>query len=1237
MQGLPQGPRARVLASTRRALTADNDEATNQSGVQVGQMKLRAFVAPPLAAGNYVVDVEQLIGVSDSPNEILPIASRQEFTVIGPRYSLPADAIHQIYPPQGHEDDPRVLPHITLKDWMLPWEQKPNDTAATKVLDDQIARVPWLALLTFTEQEIGLSDQEMAGLCLGDATRQNRATMAVTTTIGAALSPSSPSWVSSVRDDHPGDPLDKSEKVDLIFVQNELFTRIFGVYDESLRGPKVPFPRPLGPSDLIPDLTKFAFMAHVREINVSKMANSVGEETAKFAVIVSPRNGPLLQKKDPPVTIYVHLVSLLGVESVNWVKSGNPGSDRRIALPSLHSWSYTCVSQYDARDTLRELGRQLDPSKSRLPNTDLSVDVTLLQGEQGWLRSSAYWKLPDAKALKIAERMFLGFDLARYKAITGENTLDWIKGPLEPAMTLYPKANLPTIANNSMSLAQLDTVTGILDITYATAWELGRTLAVADRTFAASLVRLRKTVHVRATKDTVTSVSPKAKGKIEVMHALAGMVEGLKDLPHELPPPEKRQGTTDMGAPHISALFAESPSMSTMSPPPHMLPEFRPIFQAHVRAAIKELASSEPLSSHNESSEPPRPFNEHNRPRSSDWAIVLKWIVDRLYLYNIPFHYLVGDPSKLPPESIRFFYIDANWTDALIDGALSLGNHFDRQEDTIRLAIKEHINEYLQTPLDAAKHPHPPQIPTFGFLMRSELVEKMPDLEVHAPWPQPSDTRNETLRLETIAADVLLCLFDRLPGSPEFSAITLQQPPHQQRFVAAKKLYPRGSAPHELVHDNPLLNLESSDIEVRLMPLEGDSVSSARAWNPIAHSRWLNWPALFVADHIYDFDLHALNPRAYAKVCNDLIRTSEPNVALAAENAALLAFQLNDPIMKLTIKMPPATAPEHPEDPTWWDQRLPRPDATANTDGSLKPIYRQLAIPSSFSTIQSPENVISSTLAKVTEGTSSLQPHVTPTYSMESTMKPQPTTWPRPYVPGRSRPNLRQDGDFDPQVGRQSISEVVLKLPEFTMDRNGFSTELLNEDEMYMDYQVFILGSAGSRTAGQNTIPVPSFPSLDGASRPSLQLPVDLVFCIKRKPYEQHITPVAPRRSPVSTLKSITVELAQEGPDASSLMYRYEGLGVEMIGSNTLWTPVLGTCTYQGRKCLQIKLISRAFRDGTPMLFNSDISFVLHGVHLNASGQSGTTKKILAFVAEETGSAIVGRPLLLQLLTQTRE
>ena len=52
---------------------------------------------------------------------------------------------------------------------------------------------------------------------------------------------------------------------------------------------------------------------------------------------------------------------------------------------------------------------------------------------------------------------------------------------------------------------------------------------------------------------------------------------------------------------------------------------------------------------------------------------VTRFCARAVLLYGVPFHYLVPDERMLPPESIRFFYLDPGWIATLIQGATSVG------------------------------------------------------------------------------------------------------------------------------------------------------------------------------------------------------------------------------------------------------------------------------------------------------------------------------------------------------------------------------------------------------------------------------------------------------------------------------------------------------------------------------------------------------------------------------------
>lgn len=852
---------------------------------------------------------------------------------------------------------------------MLPWEQEPAlSSCAEKNVPsgsgaDGRRRVPWLALMSFEEAEIGLTDDEMAALDLVKAPsplpKQNKTTLGVNLLLSDALKSServsktaSPSWVCPNLVDvttAADDPVDESQRVDMIFVKRRVFQRMFSSEDTA-HGSIVT------PSDELPDVSRYAYMAHVREINTAQTADAGVQDQGKFSILISPRSGPILQPTDEPREIKVHLVSLLGLSSGNIkmqtgtdvVVDDSKKLEQRIGMISLFSWSYTCLppGKVDFLQKMQQLGRQLDPALNAEASVGslISPAIAQLQGTKGWLRSDAVWQLNSGDSKNgngtatgsIAERMFYGFDLARYQTITGESTAAWIKGPLGPTITEHPLPTLPPQVNSSMGLAQLDGSLGILDLTYASAWELGHTLAIADRAFTAALVRLRRSVHEISTHKTLMATSPKGVENQVVLTSLQGVIEALQNLPAEIS--NVQDGGTRMSLP---TNFTQHTTAGGPLALPQVLPRSRETFRSFVQSTVKDLASAVDKSK----PETPRLYNEYNVPHSPDWALVLKWVIDRLYLYNIPAHYLIGDPSRLPTESIRFFHIDSNWTDALIDGALSLGNHYDRDQDEVRMAIKREMNTYLRTPIDSDKHPFAPQIPSFGFLLRSDLVQAVPNLEVHAPWQTKDDTRahdprSETLRLERLAPDVLLCLLDRLPGSPDYpQGIRLQPPHHQQRFAAGVDLGPRQQ---QSMAPTPVPAQPDNAITLGVRTMYDDTTGAPPAlgsdpgpWAVFQHLTWLEHPS--AADPpqshplVYDFESRAILPQTYARVCRDTISSAMPAAKLL-DDSALLAFQLNDPNLFLQIALDAASSdPNNPPAPV---RQFPLPPPIpASADG----------------------------------------------------------------------------------------------------------------------------------------------------------------------------------------------------------------------------------------------------------------------------------------------------------------
>jgi hypothetical protein len=149
-------------------------------------------------------------------------------------------------------------------------------------------------------------------------------------------------------------------------------------------------------------------------------------------------------------------------------------------------------------------------------------------------------------------------------------------------------------------------------------------------------------------------------------------------------------------------------------------------------------------------------------------------------LEGVPFAYLVPDADLMPLESIRFFYIDRAWTDAVVQGALSVGT-----VSTADHAQLERVYPFVRDELDEAErsvrvkgHETAPQGPArtiTGFLLRSRAVSGWPGMHVRAyreelgladdaQIPETDPRRLKMLRLERLAPAVLLALFDGVPA-----------------------------------------------------------------------------------------------------------------------------------------------------------------------------------------------------------------------------------------------------------------------------------------------------------------------------------------------------------------------------------------------------------------------------------------------------------------------------------------
>ena len=170
-----------------------------------------------------------------------------------------------------------------------------------------------------------------------------------------------------------------------------------------------------------------------------------------------------------------------------------------------------------------------------------------------------------------------------YKPLHSTPTLAWYRGPLAP----FPRQRLNRPAFDRADAALIfDDKNGMMDVSYASAWELGRLLALSSPAFAKGL------------------------------HLFV----------------ERSQNAAE---------FAK---------------EIESFLEQH-RSSFKDPSSL-----------PPSPAKEKITIADE----LVEWIARLALLYPVPFQYLVPHTSLLPQESLRFFHLDDNWVNALVDGALSI-------------------------------------------------------------------------------------------------------------------------------------------------------------------------------------------------------------------------------------------------------------------------------------------------------------------------------------------------------------------------------------------------------------------------------------------------------------------------------------------------------------------------------------------------------------------------------------
>lgn len=417
---------------------------------QTGSITFIQSRRPPLEDGTYEVTVTHTVKNIDSeaPNPAVfdeSYVNTRRFQISGARFQLGSEVVESQFPPEGSQGEyGNVLPHVVLSLQTLPWERTAGDTA----------RSSWLALLLFDETD---PPPEVIEAMVGDLQRTP-----FPHAEGAAPTASSL-------------PAKGISYPSLDLALGEVMWDPCHVID---------VPVPLF-NAMMPGAVDLPWMTHSRTVSPEvpqRLGLAENETEVETSLVVCNR------LPQPNTACTVHLVSIENMAPL--LPQGDDYNPAALTLPdgspaetvrlvSLCRWSYRSV---DPEATFARLLMNLDA-------TDNLRVFAINNKSTGTTEADAF----AANALK------LGYTPANHHTRQGDRTVSWYRGPFVPfevPPTIFVR--VPDGGNDTPPIQTADEAiryepeTGMMDISYAAAWQLGRLLALQDKGFSVALTRWKR-------------------------------------------------------------------------------------------------------------------------------------------------------------------------------------------------------------------------------------------------------------------------------------------------------------------------------------------------------------------------------------------------------------------------------------------------------------------------------------------------------------------------------------------------------------------------------------------------------------------------------------------------------------------------------------------------------------------------------------------------------------------------
>ncbi|HYX27684.1 MAG TPA: hypothetical protein VE863_03895 [Pyrinomonadaceae bacterium] len=728
---------------------------------------------PSLKAAQYTVKVSQAVTVDttqtaqDGGNADIPAHPQpditQTFMVRGPRFVIDPADVHRAYPPPngvGKYDE--HLPMIVLNKRALPWERQMD----LNVGDAQT--YPWMALLLFSDDELLTPKTADANATAPASGSQQNPTRAASFALNDVVIAASQSNFTT--SGPPAGILGPTLGLEDDEDPQKIYCNVIEISADTF-------------AQLIPAGNDLRFLAHVRQVSTENKEPLNMTHDGWFSVVLGNRFcvPPTDSTSTAGQRNIAHLVSLEGFESYLGTNAPlQPNGFQKVRLISLYSWVFNCLP--DAKENFRELMLNLISGQSE-QGTDLLLRLPLT--------STTAESTAETTALT---RLQNGYIPLSYATQTGEQTFAWYRGPLAPVVTssFLQTSSLdapdnPEAPENVSEAMIFDPASGLFDQSYAVGFQTGRSLGLASLPFATNLLQWRRDAHglidllMEYMRSPHLSGILQKEGIIDAQGNLTGV--GVTDLAELLDANLVSNAFKDFLATEFSDNIAKligqtggftqtDQNRSSSNPSTN-----QPVVPADLSNLMQDPAVVtliQQLSGLEDAVHGAEQFDAGIMPHQ-----IIEWLAKKALLYDVPFNNLVPNARMLPVESVRFFYLDENWIDSLIDGALSVGVQSSRDRlfhQLMRDALHRAVDEVLQEVRDRMRGVNSTSAPAMGtmagFVLRSAVVSGWLGLEVRA-WSEADDTNPmKPLRLDRISPTVMIGIYPDVPVKLEFNEPT---------------------------------------------------------------------------------------------------------------------------------------------------------------------------------------------------------------------------------------------------------------------------------------------------------------------------------------------------------------------------------------------------------------------------------------------------------------------------------